>query len=106
MPERKYDLAFFEVRVDLGLTLGQIEELANRLDFYNEDGGRMLSTEIENPAGNSVAIGYMPEHIAAELNFRFDKPKKFIQKILGDMGLESKDNSYQFDGFSVYLSRP
>lgn len=105
-PERKYDLAFYEVREDLGLTLGQIKELSDKLYFLNEDGGRMLPLEVENQLGCSVAIGFITEHIAEELDYLFDGVKDFVQSILEDTSLESEDCSYTFDGCNIYIAKP
>ena len=98
---QKYDIVLMEKPFDDdGLCKDEVITLFNHLKDSN---GIVL--EIDNPQGNSTALGFIGPKAAEKLGWNYDTLKKTVGKILADMSLEREDHTYKHEGLKIWLSR-
>lgn len=95
-----HDIALIEKPLDTGIWKSEVMDLIESMRSDN-----VLPLEVENPAGNSLAIGFITYQAADELNFFYTGIKQEIGMILADMQKENDLGIYKIRGFDVYLSR-
>ena len=86
-----------------GLTLGDMKFIYNRLEA---DEG--FPIEISDVNGNSTAMGIISPRAAEILDYEYDQNSQlgqYIANILDDMGNESPNGEYMFNGIDILLTR-
>lgn len=94
-------VALYEKPEDEGLTRKEVVELYDMLKDHEA-----LPVMIENPAGGSVATGFITFDAAEKLDYDISGLKEAFGRVLGNMTLENDSGIYHWNGLSVYLSRP
>ncbi len=97
------DAAFIEKEDTEGLTRSEIMNLLDVLD--NEP---VYPLEINDPDGNSTAMGFIRAASADIIDYRYANESDFgksISAILADMNLESENEEYSICNLKVYITR-
>ena len=80
-----------------------IAEVRDMLDSMSRD--KILPLEIENPLGNSVAIGFITDHAAEELSYDYRGLAEYLGGILADVNNETEDWNYSYQDLRIFMGR-
>ncbi len=100
MSAKKFDITLIEKPNEDGLKKTDLQFLLLGLkekEFY--------FLEIENPCGNSVAMGLISKNASEHLDYDHTELTAFVQNILKDVRNETEDHTYQFKNLSIFLTR-
>lgn len=100
MKNKLFDAVFLEKPGVDGLTRSEALDL---YDMLSENEAYPL--EIENPRGESTAIGFITPSASEKLDYDHSRMTHFVGEILGDVNLENENGVYDFQGLRIYLSR-
>ena len=102
-PTTLYDVVLIEKPGEDGLTKTNVMDLYDMLN-----GEEAYPLEIGDRNGSSTAMGFISAPAAESLQYEYDQNSglaSYISLILDDIGKESEDCSYEYQGLSIWLSR-
>ena len=94
----KFDVVFFERELDKGLNRIEIDNLLNICK-----GDEVIPLEIQGE--NSVAMGFISLDMAESMNYVYDDLERNVKQILDDMDQETKNHTYEYDVYKMFLDR-
>lgn len=95
-----FDVVLIEKYGIEGLTLEDVTTIYAKLNQ-----SEAYPMEIPNHIGESSAMGFITAKASEKIDYIHDNLYQFVGQILGDMELESEDNTYEHQGLSIYLTR-
>ena len=98
--EKTFDVALREVPVNKGLDQEDVAGLYDKLKS-----GIGIPLMLDNPLGNTCAMGFITPEAGAELEWSYKGLAKRVGGILADEGKERDGHTYRYKGLKIWLYR-
>lgn len=96
------EMVLIEKPIECGMHLEDVISLLGKIKHEE-----FIPIEIDNLNGNSSAMGFITIGFADALGYDYEGSglNTFISSILADIGNEVSNGTYEFKGYSIYLTR-